>query len=145
MVIRTRARVSTPMLTEVGLRNFKAFGDDVQSAPMSRITLLYGPNSGGKSSVIQALLLLKQSERNLPRGAVLAPQGEYVDLAGFRAMAHKHDEGQDVEINVKLKTTSQRVTDDVGIDLTFGKDEQHETDLPALRNVGVRSKAQQHD
>ena len=68
MVIRTRARVSTPMLTEVGIRNFKAFGDDVQSAPMSRITLLYGPNSGGKSSVIQALLLLKQSESNLPRG-----------------------------------------------------------------------------
>ena len=103
MAIRNAAGILRPVLTEVGLRNFKAFGDSVQTAPMSRITLLYGPNSGGKSSVIQALLLLKQSEGNLPRGAALAPQGEYVDLAGFRAMVHRHDESREFEINVKLK------------------------------------------
>ena len=49
------------MLTGIGLRNFKAFGDEMQEAPLSKITLIYGPNSGGKSSIIQALLLLKQS------------------------------------------------------------------------------------
>ena len=135
MVTRNVVGISRPMLTEVALRNFKAFGDEVQSAPMSRITLLYGPNSGGKSSVIQALLLLKQSEGNLPRGAVLAPQGEYVDLAGFRAMTYKHDETQAVEINVKLRNSVQRQPLDVHIALTFGNDEQHRTDLPALHKV----------
>ena len=49
------------MLSELRLRNFKAFGDKEQKAPLSKITLIYGPNSGGKSSVIQGLLLLKQS------------------------------------------------------------------------------------
>ena len=52
------------MLTGLGLRNFKAFGDEMQEAPLSKITLIYGPNSGGKSSIIQALLLLKQSLKN---------------------------------------------------------------------------------
>ena len=52
------------MLTGIGLRNFKAFGDEMQEAPLSKITLIYGPNSGGKSSIIQALLLLKQSPRS---------------------------------------------------------------------------------
>ena len=140
MVIRTRARVSEPMLTEVGLKNFKAFGGDVQTVPMSRITLLYGPNSGGKSSVIQALLLLKQSEGNLPRGAVLTPQGEFVDLAGFRAMVHKHIEDREVEITVKLKNSMGRPPGEVGINLVFGKDEQHATDLPALNGVGFELK-----
>ena len=49
------------MLLELGLKNFKAFGDVEQNAPMSKITLIYGPNSGGKSSIIQAILMLKQS------------------------------------------------------------------------------------
>ena len=136
MVIRARARVPAPMLTEVSLRNFKAFGGDVQTAPMSRITLLYGPNSGGKSSIIQALLLLKQSEGNPPRGAVLTPQGEFVDLAGFRAMAHRHIEDCEIEITVKLKNSMGRPPGDVGINLVFGKDEQHATDLPVLNGVG---------
>ena len=36
------------MLTGIGLRNFKAFGDEMQEAPLSKITLIYGPNSGGQ-------------------------------------------------------------------------------------------------
>ena len=102
-----RSRQIAPALTELGLRNFKAFGNEDQLAPMSRITLIYGPNSGGKSSVIQALLLLKQSEGNLPRAAVLAPRGEYVDLAGFKAMVHRHNEDDEVEIKVKLRTRGE--------------------------------------
>ena len=140
MVIRNTAGTSRPTLAEVALRNFKAFGDTIQSAPMSRITLLYGPNSGGKSSVIQALLLLKQSEGNLPRGAALAPQGEYVDLAGFRAMVHRHDETREVQINVKLRNANRRAPADVNIDMTFGHDEHHRTDLPVLHKVGYEVK-----
>ena len=56
------------MLTGIGLRNFKAFGDEMQEAPLSKITLIYGPNSGGKSSIIQALLLLKQSLEDVAYG-----------------------------------------------------------------------------
>ena len=137
MQSRRRVSRSRPRLKEIGLRNFKTFGNDIQLAPMSRITLIYGPNSGGKSSIIQALLLLKQSEGSLPRGAVLAPQGEYVDLAGFRAMVHRHDEDQRVGINVKLSNTPE---EEFGVDLTFGKDSLHDTDLPALNEVGYELK-----
>ena len=132
-----RRRQPGPTIKNLRLKNFKAFGNDIQSAPMSRITLLYGPNSGGKSSVIQALLLLKQSEGNLPRGAVLTPQGEYVDLAGFKAMVHKHDEEQEIEIDIKL---SNRLEEEVSIDLILGKDQQHRTDLPVLNKVGYELK-----
>ena len=137
MLQRSGSRRIVPMIKELGLRNFKAFGNENQSAPMSRISLLYGPNSGGKSSVIQALLLLKQSEGNLPRAGVLAPQGEYVDLAGFKAMVHRHDEEREFEVNINLDIASGS---EATIDLTFGKDEQHLTALPVLNGVGYGTK-----
>ncbi len=91
------------MLSELRLRNFKAFGDKEQKAPMSKITLIYGPNSGGKSSVIQALLLLKQSlfdERPNEDRRELMSRGEDVDLGGFPAMIHKHETNRELGIGV---------------------------------------------
>ena len=94
------------MLLELGLRNFKAFGDEFQTALFSKINLIYGPNSGGKSSLIQALLMLKQSRKedyetsnraDEPTGK-LKPRGEYVDLGSFSALIHKHDTQRDMEI-----------------------------------------------
>ena len=48
------------MLKALELENFKAFGERnrIECAP---ITLLFGENSAGKSSILQALNLLKQT------------------------------------------------------------------------------------
>ncbi|MDE2687363.1 MAG: AAA family ATPase [Chloroflexota bacterium] len=93
------------MLTGIGLRNFKAFGDEMQEAPLSKITLIYGPNSGGKSSIIQALLLLKQSIRNeyADETRTLMLRGEFADLGSFQATLHKHDEGRKLGIGVRYR------------------------------------------
>ena len=93
------------MLTGIGLRNFKAFGDEMQEAPLSKITLIYGPNSGGKSSIIQALLLLKQSLKDgyADDNRVLEVRGEFADLGSPQAILHKHDEDRELVIHVKYK------------------------------------------
>ena len=92
------------MLTELGLRNFKAFGDIEQKAPMSKITLIYGPNSSGKSSIIQALLMLKQSAGMAYRTSEdmgrLTPRGQFVDLGSYSALLHKHDTTKNLEIRI---------------------------------------------
>ena len=99
------------MLFNIGLQNFKAFGDDAQTAPLSKINFIFGPNSGGKSSIIQALLLLKQSRSDdiasmiragQPTGR-LRPRGEYVDLGGFDALIHKHDTGRRLRISLSFE------------------------------------------
>ena len=96
------------MLFELGLRNFKAFGDDLQTAFFSKLNFVYGPNSGGKTSLIQALLLLKQSLKEPyetiysakePMGK-LRPRGEYVDLGSFSAFIHRHDSERELEISL---------------------------------------------
>ena len=92
------------MLTELGLRNFKAFGDTEQKAPMSKITLIYGPNSSGKSSIIQALLMLKQSSgmANIDPEYMgrLITRGQFADMGSYSALLHKHDTTKNLEIRI---------------------------------------------
>lgn len=96
------------MLLELGLRNFKAFGDTTQGIRFSKLNLIYGPNSGGKSSIIQALLLLKQSRANdyetmylqAERPGRLLPRGEYIDLGSFAALIHKHDSNRQLGLTL---------------------------------------------
>ena len=91
------------MLMELGLRNFKAFGDVEQRAPMSKITLIYGPNSGGKSSIVQAILMLKQSALEAGNASTiwgLVTRGEYVDLGSYAALLHNHDQEKQLGITL---------------------------------------------
>ncbi|MDE2799685.1 MAG: DUF3696 domain-containing protein [Gemmatimonadota bacterium] len=108
------------MLLELGLRNFKAFGDKEQKAPLSKITLIYGPNSGGKSSIIQALLLIKQSlvgewSRDSGRRELIY-KGEYVDLGSFAFLLHKHDIERELKIGV---TFNDSYSTKSSVDLTL--------------------------
>lgn len=129
-----------PLLGELSLTNFKAFGAEVQSAPMSKITLIYGPNSGGKSSLIQTLLLLKQSGRDQPASSLINPRGDFVDLAGFRSMVHQHDIEREIGINLSMNTRNYpflgmvQSLDTVQIDMSFVDVE----DLPTLNHVRYR-------
>ena len=47
------------MIEQIALKNFKAFRD--HSFPIRPLTLLSGLNGSGKSSLIQVLLMLRQS------------------------------------------------------------------------------------
>lgn len=79
------------MIHEISLENFKPFGA-AHVVPLKKITLIYGPNSSGKSSLIQALMLLRQSI-NPATSSIdsLAPRGKYVDLGSFRSILHRHE------------------------------------------------------
>ena len=119
------------MLTGIGLRNFKAFGDEMQEAPLSKITLIYGPNSGGKSSIIQALLLLKQSLDSTRQGfkRELMPVGN-VDLGSFPALIYKHQTERELEIKIQFDVTrSPYVTN---VHMTFSDPAQKEGGMTEL-------------
>lgn len=72
------------MITELQIQNFKAFGS-TQRVPLKPITLLFGPNSSGKSSIIHALALSYEMQA---RGTVdvgeVAFQGGRINLGGFK-------------------------------------------------------------
>lgn len=78
------------MFHMLSVENFKSFATK-QSIKLAPITLIYGPNSSGKSSLIQALMLLKQSLTRPSEQGGLVSNGDFVDLGDYAAMAHNHD------------------------------------------------------
>jgi hypothetical protein len=82
-------QISAERLTSLTVGGFKAFGAP-QSAPLAPLTLLYGPNSAGKSSVLQALALLRQSSFSVD-STLLDVTGPRVDLGSIRSALFDHD------------------------------------------------------
>ncbi len=65
---------------EIGLKNFKAWKKET-FFPIDSINLIFGPNSSGKSSIFQALLLLKESAlRFNPLTYNISPNAPFNDL-----------------------------------------------------------------
>jgi len=94
------------MITEVMLTNLKCFSK--QRIPLGMLTLLTGINGTGKSTVIQSLLLLRQSwlRELLPKGA-LALNGELVEM-GTGSDALYEGAAKD-EIGIGLKWAGHEV------------------------------------
>jgi len=122
------------MLKAIELENFKAFGERcrIEFAP---ITLIFGENSAGKSSILQSLNLLKQSRESRDTGALIIPRtnGGIVDLGGFQEMVFDHDLQRNVAIRVDFteselrgrrrnSTVSEDRSDDfIGLEVAFNR------------------------
>lgn len=70
------------MLTRLRIKNFKAWGDQLWShgVELAPISLFLGPNSAGKTSLLQVPLLLKQTFGSPDRALDLNLGGEPADL-----------------------------------------------------------------
>lgn len=67
---------------EIKLTNFKCFKEET-SIPLSNFNLFTGVNGAGKSSALQALLLMRQSIEHNPYTAELILNGNCVNLGSF--------------------------------------------------------------
>ena len=72
------------MIKSLRLLNFKAF-EDTGILELHPITVLAGPNSGGKSSILQSLLLLKQT-LDSPGEIDLNLDGHYLQFSAFNEL-----------------------------------------------------------
>ena len=79
------------MISSISIENFKAFGKK-QKLPIKPITLIFGPNSSGKSSIIHSLLFVQTA---LQTGKLdvfrTSSGGQSVDLGGFKQYIFKGD------------------------------------------------------
>jgi len=85
----------------INLENFKRFKSE--SIDLSgKITLLLGPNSSGKSSVLKALLGIKQTFSASNEHEGFASQGDYVDLGTFKDYVFLHDTKLPVSLSLTI-------------------------------------------
>lgn len=94
------------MLTGIRVGNFKAFAD-TQRVPIRPLTLIYGANSSGKSSVLHSLIFAHHAETtgelDVHRTTI---GGESVDLGGFSQFVHRRDLSRRIEWGAELDTAS---------------------------------------
>jgi hypothetical protein len=79
------------MITAIEIENFKGIRDRVR-IEIKPITLLFGPNSGGKSTILHALQYAREvfERHNLDADQTVVG-GRFIDLGGFRNLVHGHD------------------------------------------------------
>ena len=80
------------MLKKLRIQNFKGW-QDTGEIDMAPITLFFGANSSGKSSIGQFLMMLKQTIESPDRKVVFYPGGQNsaVQLGSYREMVFRHD------------------------------------------------------
>ena len=92
----------SPLITAVEIENFKAIGRRMR-VDLRPITLLFGNNSAGKSTILHALCYAHEvlSHRNVDaRKTELG--GDQIDLGGFRQFVHGHDLDRTLRLRFEL-------------------------------------------
>jgi predicted ATPase len=107
------------MIESISLRNFKAFSS-LESLPLLPLTVLCGANSCGKSSILQSLLLWKQSLESKAAGEIVRFNGRFVHLGSLLNVIYGHDTESCVELSltfVSAGTEAARIEQTYAVDL----------------------------
>jgi predicted ATPase len=96
------------MFTKFFLRNFKVWGEQLweSGVDLAPVTLFLGPNSAGKTSLLQIPLLLKQTFESTDRHLDLnlgGQAGDVLDLGSYEDVIHDHDAERELGLGLEFK------------------------------------------
>ena len=101
-------------LSRIEIENFKAIGKR-QAVDLKPVTLLFGPNSAGKSTILQALHYVREilERQNPDPDRTIA--GGPIDLGGFRALVHNHELDRTIRIKLVVDLFEEQSSDNLPI------------------------------
>lgn len=125
------------MLSQIQLKNFKCF-KNMTAVPLSGINLFTGINGRGKSTVLQALLLMRQSVETNHETSRLTFNGKSIELGNFDDI--KNISTPKTEPIEFIYTFSRG---DDHVELYYGFKANEEDDMSAsIDSVGIKGKYQ---
>lgn len=101
------------MLKNISFTNFKAW--EKLDLRLGQVTGIFGTNSSGKSSLIQMLLMLKQTKNNSDRSIALdfGSQEKLADLGTYHDVIFNHDSNKDISLNLRWSLAKELKIRDV--------------------------------
>ncbi|EFK10318.1 conserved hypothetical protein [delta proteobacterium NaphS2] len=99
------------LITAITIENFKGIQNPVR-IELKPITLFFGPNSAGKSTIIQAMHYAHEifERQNLNPDQTLLG-GDAMDLGGFESMVNDHDKTKSIKISFDLDLREKALPD----------------------------------
>jgi predicted ATPase len=98
------------VLNQLTFTNFKTWA--AAELTCGKVTGLFGANSSGKTSLLQFLLMLKQTKEATDRALSLELNGRYVELGTIRDAIHQHDESRSIEMSLTFEQERDLVLND---------------------------------
>ncbi|HET6806378.1 MAG TPA: AAA family ATPase [Frateuria sp.] len=121
-------------LSGLRLSNYKSFKE--ADFKFSKITLLLGPNSGGKTSVLASILSCLQSPQ-FP--AYFLPNGSLVETGDFREIVKSHRVASNISIDLNFTNKWAKVsTAPVKLGGVYERDAK--TSMPRMVSASVKNK-----
>ncbi|XHC10701.1 AAA family ATPase [Labrenzia sp. ac12] len=122
-------------LTRIELENFKGIGKR-QVIDLKPITLLFGANSAGKSTILQALHYLREvlERGNLDPDRTIA--GGLIDLGGFATLVHNHELDRTVTLKVILDLSDEQGVEGLPLNTGMSFDEPEFSEIPIRYLLG---------
>ena len=122
-------------LVRVEIENFKGIGS-LQLIEVRPITLLFGSNSAGKSTILQALHYLREilERRNVNPDVTIV--GGHIDLGGFATLVHNHEVDRTVTLKVTLDCSDDQGIEGLPLNEGGAIGEPEFADLPVRYLVG---------
>jgi len=123
------------MLTQLSVDNFKSW-KEISAMRLAPITGLFGTNSSGKTSILQLLLMLKQTIESSDRAQVLefGDEKSLTNLGSFRDVVYQHEKTASIDFSLnwnlpkplaikdpETKTNTLLTTDRLGFRCTLGE------------------------
>ncbi len=117
-------------ISRIEITNFKGISDR-QIIELRPITLLFGPNSAGKSTILQALHYLREIlERGNTNPDTLA--GGSMDLGGFGTLVHNHDLDRTITLKAVMDLSLDQSCEGLPLHNEVTIDDPEFAELPIL-------------
>lgn len=125
------------MIREIGVKNFKCF--EKISVDFKELNLFTGINGMGKSTLIQAILLLRQTyeKYNSTDWQRIILNGHYINLGTIKDVAYWYREDDDIKISVLEDEQEWQITwNKDRVNLVLAQHEENENDKFSLMGNG---------
>ena len=122
-------------LDRIEIENFKGISSR-QSIEVRPITLLFGPNSAGKSTILQALHYLREILERSNVNPDVTIVGGHIDLGGFATLVHNHDVSRAVTLKVTLDCSDDQEVEGLPLNEGGAVGEREFAELPVRYLVG---------
>jgi predicted ATPase len=140
------------MLKTILLKNFKPFSQ-TEAVRMAPITLIYGPNSAGKSSIIQSLIMMNQTINGQKSkvNSDLITKGSLVDLGNYASIIHRHETERTLSFEYEFSQSevrtkrSEDIAEIVKVSMNFESGDNKGVSSPSLSEYSFTARIMDGD